>query len=52
MAGGRRQVVVLDVEASEYFAVNQTGATLWTLLVDGATTDDLVQRSWRNMAST
>jgi coenzyme PQQ synthesis protein D (PqqD) len=34
-------VVVLDLESSSYFAVNETGTPLWAKLVDGATIDEL-----------
>lgn len=36
------QIVVLDLERSEYFVVNDTGAVVWELLADGTTMDDLV----------
>jgi hypothetical protein len=35
------QIVALDVEAAEYLAVNRTGASLWPLLADGATHEQL-----------
>jgi hypothetical protein len=38
------EIVALDRERSEYLAVNRTGAAVWSLLVEGATRDDLVQR--------
>ena len=38
------QVVVLDVEAAEYFAVNRTGAAIWPLLAEGATREELAER--------
>ena len=35
------EVVVLDLARSEYVAVNRTGSTLWRLLDEGATQDEL-----------
>ncbi|MBF9130418.1 PqqD family protein [Plantactinospora sp. S1510] len=36
------EIVVLDTESSVYFGLDRFGALLWTRLVDGATTADLV----------
>lgn len=36
------EIVALDVEASEYLAVNSSGAVLWERLVAGVTTEELV----------
>ena len=36
------EVVVLDLRTSMYLSVNQTGALLWTRLVNGATEEELV----------
>ena len=38
------QIVVLDVDAAEYFAVNATGAAIWPLLAKGATPQELTKR--------
>lgn len=38
------QVVALDLQASEYFAVNRSGAALWPLLDRGATRAELAER--------
>jgi hypothetical protein len=35
------EVVALDLVNSRYLAVNRSGARLWPLLVEGATSDDL-----------
>lgn len=35
------EVVLLDGERAEFLAVNRTGAALWTLLVGGASRDEL-----------
>ena len=36
------EVVVLDLTDSSYFAVNKTGAAVWSQLAEGSTRDDLV----------
>lgn len=36
------ELIALDVQASAYFAVNRTGASIWPALVDGATRDELI----------
>jgi Coenzyme PQQ synthesis protein D (PqqD) len=36
------EVVVLDLDNSDFLAVNRSGACLWGLLADGATHDQLV----------
>jgi hypothetical protein len=36
------EVVVLDTERSEFLAVNRSGASLWSLLAEGASRDQLV----------
>jgi hypothetical protein len=38
------EVVVLDLDDGKYFAVNRTGAVLFSSLVEGATRDALSQR--------
>jgi Coenzyme PQQ synthesis protein D (PqqD) len=38
------QIVALDIDASEYLAVNRTGTAIWPLLVAGATSDELAAR--------
>ena len=38
------EIVALDAGASEYLAVNATGATLWPLLAEGATREQLAAR--------
>ena len=38
------EIVALDGRASEYIAVNRTGAALWPDLLAGATREDLVAR--------
>ena len=35
------ELVVLDLERSEYFTVNTTGIVLWNLLENGATSEEL-----------
>jgi hypothetical protein len=35
------RIVALDVQASEYLAVNRTGASIWPLLATGATHEQL-----------
>jgi hypothetical protein len=35
------EIVALDLDSSEYLAVNQTGTVIWPLLVDGATREEL-----------
>jgi hypothetical protein len=37
------QIVALDMDAAEYFAINQTGATIWPLLAAGATRRELAE---------
>ena len=37
------EVVVLDVERSMYFAVNRTGAALWSALAAGTTEEALAE---------
>jgi hypothetical protein len=36
------ELVAIDRRTSEYLALNATGALLWQALLDGATTDELV----------
>jgi hypothetical protein len=36
------EVIGLDVSRGEYFAVNESGATLWSRLAEGATEQGLV----------
>jgi Coenzyme PQQ synthesis protein D (PqqD) len=38
------QIVALDTDAAKYFAVNETGAAIWPLLVEGAALPELVER--------
>lgn len=38
------QIVALDIDASEYLAVNRTGTAIWPLLVAGATSDEPATR--------
>lgn len=38
------EIVALDIDSSEYLAVNRTGAVVWPLLVDGATPEELAER--------
>jgi hypothetical protein len=38
------EIVALDLRTSTYVAINRTGASLWPLLVEGATHEMLVQR--------
>jgi hypothetical protein len=38
------QIVVLDVDAAEYLAINPTGAAIWPLLAEGATREQLAER--------
>lgn len=38
------EVVALDLDSSEYLAVNRTGAVIWPLLVEGATREELAAR--------
>lgn len=38
------QVVALDVDATTYFAVNRTGATIWPLLAEGTRREELIAR--------
>ena len=37
------EVVALDLERSEYFSINQSGAQLWAPLVEGTTATSLMQ---------
>ena len=37
------EVVVLDLNASAYLAVNDTGAVLWPLVAEGTTEHELVE---------
>lgn len=37
------EVVVLDIHRAEYLAVNHSGTSLWCLLADGASREQLVQ---------
>jgi hypothetical protein len=41
------QIVVLDLDGGEYFAVNRTGAAVFSSLVEGATREALVDRLTR-----
>jgi hypothetical protein len=36
------EVVALDLERSQYIAINRTGAVLWPLLAEGASAERLV----------
>jgi hypothetical protein len=38
------EIVALDLRRSQYIAINRAGATLWPLLVDGATREQLASR--------
>jgi coenzyme PQQ synthesis protein D (PqqD) len=38
------QVMALDLQASQYFAVNRSGAAIWPLLDKGATPAELTER--------
>lgn len=38
------EIVALDLRDSMYLAVNQSGAVLWPLLVDGVSRDEMVER--------
>ena len=38
------EIVALDLESSEYIAVNRTGAAIWPLLAEGARRDELAAR--------
>jgi hypothetical protein len=38
------EIVALDLESSEYIAVNRTGAAIWPLLAEGARRDALAAR--------
>jgi coenzyme PQQ synthesis protein D (PqqD) len=38
------EIVVLDKRTWQYIGINQTGATLWTTVVGGASRDQLVDR--------
>jgi hypothetical protein len=35
------EIVALDLDSSEYLAVNRTGTVIWPLLVDGSTREEL-----------
>lgn len=37
-------ILCLDIASSRYLNVNATGVTLWPLLLDGATPDELAER--------
>jgi Coenzyme PQQ synthesis protein D (PqqD) len=37
------QLLVLDLEASDYLVVNRTGAAVWPALVGGTTRGELIQ---------
>jgi Coenzyme PQQ synthesis protein D (PqqD) len=37
------QVLVLDLEASDYLVVNRTGAAIWPALVAGTTREELIK---------
>ncbi|MGU3432761.1 PqqD family protein [Actinomycetes bacterium M1A6_2h] len=36
------EVVILDLEGSNYFSLNEAGTVLWPLLVEGATEGQLI----------
>ena len=36
------EIVVLDLGRAEYLVVNDTGAVLWPMLVEGATREELI----------
>jgi hypothetical protein len=38
------EIVAVDVQTSEYLAINRTGAVLWRALDAGATADQLTER--------
>jgi hypothetical protein len=38
------EIVALDVATARYLAVNRSGAHLWSMLVTGATREELVAR--------
>jgi hypothetical protein len=38
------EIVALDLDRSEYIAVNRTGAAIWPLLAEGASRDQLSAR--------
>lgn len=35
------EIVALDLDSSEYLAVNRTGTVIWPLLVEGTTREEL-----------
>jgi hypothetical protein len=35
------EIVALDLDSSEYLAINSSGTAIWPLLVDGATREQL-----------
>jgi len=35
------EIVALDLDSSEYLAINRSGTAIWPLLADGATREDL-----------
>lgn len=35
------EIVALDLDSSEYLAINRSGTAIWPLLVDGATREEL-----------
>jgi Coenzyme PQQ synthesis protein D (PqqD) len=37
------QVLVLDLEASDYLVINRTGAAVWPALVAGTTREELIE---------
>ena len=38
------ELVVLDLRESRYLAINRTGQVLWTILLEGATREELITR--------
>lgn len=38
------EIVILDLEGSQYFALNESGCELWPLLVDGTSRDDMIAK--------
>lgn len=38
------QIVALDIRTSTYFAINRSGARLWSMIVQGANREALVER--------
>ena len=37
------ELIALDVQSSDYFAVNRTAASIWPALVEGSTRTDLIE---------